>query len=1323
MKRYSASSKKAQQWIKEASKDNLFLCSIYDELGHFRQSESIYESTIKIAKFIRVSEDNPDTVENEDEEDVDVLYIEEVNTGRYDYGDVSGISDYGSVDLPDETSSSKQHINEFIRALSMGGSDVKKGLENLSIAVRRWHNPELHKSSILLALSYYYKNPLIAADQSVFVGNQKLLADDIVKGDIDQDTVALLADFHNKGVEKKKNFINVYQQVNELLKVHKPELANNDHIIKYLLAEISYDNHGLDSFEINSLIGNANTLDVNAVEKALKFTEKARLKMIKGSSNFSYKSLITIVRLFSKYTQDSVFERILGLLDSDPSVYNYSLGFGGFTYIEQSLFGRQNEISTVEMRLYPGLSEALISTPLPSIFSDRNIPYEQRTIKPQFLNPLLISGAPVSSYGMDNYALGTYYFDKRPEALQMMSESYPNVSELSPLWLALGHQMIQMDSVNGKKAFDKLNEIWPNSHSSILYHITPFMIPVYIKYFANYNKDYNLSSKIDNFNNCYLYIGEKLYDYALFEIDEIAGSFDLLTGLPKKGSLSIEQYENIKQHSGNHINQRNADLYNFKYASHVVKFYVNHPYAYQIPIENIDNFTEFVKGNKSTSESTTDNCVKNLFILGKYDPELFDLVSKVGTGYINDQSKDYIAKLITEKGKSEAPFIGNYDSLIGYSNSLNKIDPNLSFTELYACLYNPEQAYKIRDAISKSKNYSHIVPHSEEYNKLFILFAQNYNIRGRDPAMLTNLVDAVLAEHNPNRTYQQFHYMSAALGKFDFSNLSNKTAYSLTRIKFESEVQDNFLCDTFLYETKIKPEHIINLGGFDELFEMSEEQLKEWLESIRFRQPDVFIYSWNKWKPYQMKFSTLPLKLDRNILYNKVLYNFYKTFFDGIRSSNPNIFNDLGPGSEFEKIIQGTAFTNHIFEYKSYIRSNLTDGPECDEELLRVYRLDVKLPRQLLLPKSQLREIMTSFDQKEPLSNIGKIVQIFGNITPRILDAYSFKLCQKNGYPTKGFDSIPDLMLKGQIIHDFANLLPTNLNQKFNGYAQYFLNNFSDDKNGDLKLVGDSWSSRISLWDDNDNVLEEGFVYEFSSRYNVSELSQLIKHNSFRQVMKDLPVESKPFAYQYCDVKGLPTEQDNQSGRYKQLFVGTQQVFLDGLKVKLPDWASFTGESGDLTLRFLRRDEPQGMFLGRLSKCCQEPENWAASCAYDGHLNPNAAFAVFEGPEGLIFQAYVWADENGNVCFDSIESPAYDYRSKYKEDGEKLMINFANSLPPNVLCTVGNNPFGFKYSDNKLKNPTKTNNILYVAELLREFCPSRSSTLYTADSQSQYKVE
>jgi len=40
-----------------------------------------------------------------------------------------------------------------------------------------------------------------------------------------------------------------------------------------------------------------------------------------------------------------------------------------------------------------------------------------------------------------------------------------------------------------------------------------------------------------------------------------------------------------------------------------------------------------------------------------------------------------------------------------------------------------------------------------------------------------------------------------------------------------------------------------------------------------------------------------------------------------------------------------------------------------------------------MLPKQDLRTMMTSFGDKESLSNIGKIVQIFGNITSQILDA------------------------------------------------------------------------------------------------------------------------------------------------------------------------------------------------------------------------------------------------------------------------------------------------------------------------------------------------
>jgi hypothetical protein len=82
----------------------------------------------------------------------------------------------------------------------------------------------------------------------------------------------------------------------------------------------------------------------------------------------------------------------------------------------------------------------------------------------------------------------------------------------------------------------------------------------------------------------------------------------------------------------------------------------------------------------------------------------------------------------------------------------------------------------------------------------------------------------------------------------------------------------------------------------------------------------------------------------------------------------------------------------------------------------------------------------------------------------------------------------------------------------------------------------------------------------------------------------------------------------------------------------------------------------------------------------------------------------------------------YDFRSKYHNDGQQLLKDFADSLPSGKICTVGNNSFSFNSANKKLSNPTETNKIPYVAQLLYDFCPTNSSSLYTADSQSQYSV-
>ena len=92
------------------------------------------------------------------------------------------------------------------------------------------------------------------------------------------------------------------------------------------------------------------------------------------------------------------------------------------------------------------------------------------------------------------------------------------------------------------------------------------------------------------------------------------------------------------------------------------------------------------------------------------------------------------------------------------------------------------------------------------------------------------------------------------------------------------------------------------------------------------------------------------------------------------------------------------------------------NGVECEPELLRIYKLDVKLPRQLVLPKFLIEARKTTLNDMEAISNIGKIVQVLGNLSMEILDSFSFDACRGKGYPTKGFLAIPDSGLKKQMI-------------------------------------------------------------------------------------------------------------------------------------------------------------------------------------------------------------------------------------------------------------------------------------------------------------------
>ena len=178
------------------------------------------------------------------------------------------------------------------------------------------------------------------------------------------------------------------------------------------------------------------------------------------------------------------------------------------------------------------------------------------------------------------------------------------------------------------------------------------------------------------------------------------------------------------------------------------------------------------------------------------------------------------------------------------------------------------------------------------------------------------------------------------------------------------------------------------------------------------------------------------------------------------------------------------------------------------------------------------------------------------------------------------------------------------------GYAQYFYNNFLQDKKNSLRIIGNTWNSVLNIYDSDYNIVSTGTVASFSSQYNIVELAKYIQIDSFTKLITQLDVKNKEFGFSFAENMGVSDQSGNISSSEKVLYKGLEEVYIQGLSVPMPSWSSFSDTIDGMTLKFIPRKDARGMFLGNLTGCCQHPKAQAASCAYDGHLNPLACFAV-----------------------------------------------------------------------------------------------------------------
>jgi hypothetical protein len=1301
MKRYSVFSKVAQDWLISEGKFFLNLSGRLDVDGLYRDSESYLNYGVRLSGLLRISA-NDDVVNMGDEisvdsldgRDVDNVYVEDVNpdrnlnVGEFYHG--SGPVRHGLIYKGDQSKISTFNIadvSEMMSKLSVGGRDVYLSLKSLGDSIGEFSNQSLG-TSIRKALFNYYKNPIFF-ENILEVNN---IVRDINEGVVNRDTVALFSKaldiykkrqgYYSKRVdnlekliddrvpelrnygdlkkellnESKENFEVYLEKFENVIKVLKSNDADSDLIKKIIESGILTYNYDLVisspkeviAYFIYSKIIDTGNIE-NIVHKLKNVSEDLWPSLIQ-SNTFS-STHVDIIKLYSVLMPDilsDVLQNEHVPNNEFPTINNFKLGEVNYRslmdiYVVYKMAGKEALYSL------DALEDAIFDNPVSSkVYNDL-----------RYVNPNLIS----SQGETEDMVLSRIMFSS-------MKEAYDEELE--------------------KKMGDKNYALYTSSHN---FGYLDF-VPAYLKMMKDPDSKKDANNALRIVNRYYPYLGEKIFDNDLKTLD----NFDNTNSKGLFKDLELLSKPEIKH-------REILSLYNDN------------------PILKSLNFSEWFAFNNKVFPGDFDddiviakqkyNFVRSMKISGLVlymfgdDPKIYkdgDILGKVNSivGQVQDvKSAEFYKNLILKD------FVGSKDVLNTYRKGfdLNRFTPaELSFSYNKLRDEDIDKIVKIRKSISRSKNYAGISWGSPEYEKIFVMISNEWEVRGRDPKLLTELFDAAVYDKN-NPVSLLCGYVNAASGIDDFSKVKD----SMAKISSIESTLGNDITSlenrySLLFkDLKLVKEQVINIGGFNVLFSEDPDVLVRVL-NIRDTNVEEFKSNLIAHKAIRGSYFDSAIRVDYNLLKSKYIIYGLKLFFEEYPEAKEMI--DAGKNLPYNK-----------FEGFNNITKSLGDKllNDSDNFIPEIYGIKFSLGSSIKFPKNNYQQDIRSYD--ENIANAGKIVAIFNLDSYRILDKYSFKICQQNGLPTKGFKYIPNLALKAEIIHDLGNLLPSNItNKKFDGLADYYIQYLgTDDKN--LKFVADAWNDEISLLDEDMHFLESGLVKEFAKEYEPSKLSKLIKRNNAKNLFRELKPKSTKFGLEYLDNFNAPSSSESLSSDFKILYRGCEDIYLRGLRVPMPSWSSFTTQEGDMTLRFLPREDPRGLMLGKITECCQEPTSWAASCAYDGHLNPLAAFAVFEIGNEIIFQSYVWSDEEGNICFDSVEGLRDNRNNKEKVKlARQLLLNFKDSV--DGKCTVGSNVLRFNEQTERLINPTKTHEENDIKSLLVKFSPNKED-FYDGDSRRQ----
>lgn len=1303
MRRYSINSNVVQEWLAKESKLFLDISSRLDSENLFRLADNFSSYSGRISSLLKISEDeNEDSVEVRVEnpvedrgEDIDLLFVDFV---RDQYNNFE-LLDRANIYLSKELFYPMSGAYEILKK---SGKNVYEGLYNLSKSLPSIFNIEAGSyqgvsveaktyedftyeqvsNVIYHVLFIYYSNDYLLEKNLI----AREIIRDIIEDKVSKDTVALFAKLHKKKKNEVSADLSKTFKVQQLMKDILPEMSYE---LYHNFSERNFD-LALPPFVEFSNNMKAVGCDVSYIKFAAKEVDRYLFLSRKYPKEYKY---ILENNLSSTFADD--FDYCVKLSKLPDNFYNSLPGlkyYGAasdyiknnpelFNYMSVNRSG--NFIYHNSEYSFDNIWQMILLYGEESLYSDFDVSSKDQEY---------IAATDESS----EFGKKLAEFPDSNWASRIYNDDYFKRFICYKCFLADKEKGIEFYYLYDIRQKDNTNS---DLGSNILYEN---LLPIYINYVVNRKNMVPPIMGVAIVNKYYKLLGDRLLE----------------TTLP------ISYYPLVNLLERNASDEKVLEVMNSKEPRRSAQFYHENPFLENVSFEEC---LEFVRTRESGSipsdskfwsrdisvaiEYSDFNSVINLgakvlYLLGEdYSKKYDSVIRGINSRLINSDTREFWRN-----------FVLKFDSFIGNQENYLKIDSMVQLRHISTCaerfssseMYflvdsnfgKMDQIFSTRQSISRSKNYSSIKFGSDEYEKLSTMITLVPEVRGRDPKLLMDLFDIGVSDKEYDEK-SLFVLLSAASGIKEFPNFESDSFNIFRKIQNHIVLVPAHIEDMYneLYRNLfIKKESIINLGGFEVLFSKSADELIS-IFRIAPENQDVFRQTFESALRSKSSYHDYGLKLDFRIYKQKLLFYGFSELF----KSFPEV-------AKFKKLTY-KSIENYCEDIFRMVNNWDPDF------VMNIYRMNINYPTDVKMPS------YTNIGQGniqlhvENLSNAGKIIRFFSKDAKEALNIFSIKYCQNAGYPVKGFDLIPSMKLKALIIHDMGNILPSDYYAYDESLAKYYIENLNKDL-VDLKYVGDAWNNIIAILNDEMKFQERGFVREFAGNYDVSKLAEIIKRYASSELFKSMNVQSAKFGMMYIDSYKMPSNINSDSSGYKVLYSNLEKIYLAGQEVKMPSWSGFSSTVDGLTLRFLPREDPRGMFLGVITSCCQHPKSWAASCAIDGYLNPLACFAVFERNNSIVMQAYVWSDKNGNVCFDSVEGKATDSDMK---SAKELMLQFARSI--RGKCTVGSNKLGFNVTTDSIKNPSETNELPEIKSLLDSYTPQKNNKFYNADSSRQNEVK